>query len=343
VARKPGPAIPAATGPAGKALTVADLASFIPGEQVAGKNADPPLVELRVAADERARRAATTLDDQPVIVDDAKKNGWIAGVDALAVSLSPRDLRRVVTLELFATTEGAAAYAAVEAPYWNPQPARLDDVATPEIPGARSYRVQQTRGAYPVTQINVARGPVYIKVASYDNGSDFTAAALDGTIETIRDVIARVDKLCGSSCTGDPASAIATPTPPTLTVPVGACVDFATFGPTSIAIPKAQLTSVSCTQRHDAEVLAIYKDTVPVYPASKTDEFIATAKVGTACANDSVTAKKKANAKANGSTDTAYKVFLPSPAEFDAEKHHALCVIFPDDGSQFTAKYLPAA
>jgi hypothetical protein len=310
------------------------LALFVPGELLS-KIADTSDVEIRFTTDERDRRADTDTADQPVLVNDAKTAGWISGGDVITGIPSGRGLRASVTIELFETAAGATDYFGKEAPYWNPKPSTLTSLDIPEVPGAKSYQVQNSASSPAITQINVSRGPVYLKVAVYDQ-IDFAPEAIDAAIELMRGAIAAVDAKCGASCKGVKGK-LATPV---LGVASEAtCVNFFPNTLDKVALPTSQLVSASCTSGHDGEIVGPVGAPLRAFPTGRDEVSDLVSSVNSAC----ITAltKRQPTAEADGNKGTIdIRTIVPTAAEFDAGQKTAVCVVF-SIGKQFTKKYLP--
>jgi hypothetical protein len=332
--RLPGtPIAPPPVAP-GTDISSDDLASFVPGA-ILTKIADTPDVEVRFTTDERDRRADTDTADQKVLVDDAKAAGWISGGDVITGTPSGRGLRASVTVELFGTSAGASDYFSKEAPYWNPKPSTLTSLDLPEVPGALSYQVQNSSSSPAITQINVSRGPVYLKVAVYDQ-IDFAPEATDAAIEIMRGAIAAVDATCGASCKGVKGKLT---TPPLGVASEATCVNFFPNTLSTVALPTASLVSTTCTNSHDGEVVGAVGAPLRTYPASRDESTSLLSSLSNAC----ITAltKRQPTAEADGNKGIIdIRAILPTAAEFDAGQKTAVCVVF-SIGKQFTKKYLP--
>jgi hypothetical protein len=283
----------------------------------------------------RDRRATTNRADQVVIVDEANAGGWIAGLDAIVTPVTGRGRRAAVTIELFASASGAAAYASKEAPYWNPKPSTLEEIDTPEFPGSKSYRVLQTKASPAITQINVARGPVYLKVAVYDE-IDFASESIDQAVAIIRDAIANVDAVCGEKCSGKKGTLT---TPPFGVKAETTCLDAASNSLPSLSTPKSQFVAVACTDAHDAELVGAVGTPYRTFPASQEDTIAKLDPANTACI--SALAKRQPTAATDArNRQIDLSTISPTAAEFDAGQKTTFCLVV-SIGAPFQERYLP--
>jgi hypothetical protein len=332
--RLPGtPIAPPPVAP-GTDISSDDLAAFVPGA-ILSNVADTTDVEVRFTTNERDRRADIDVADQKVLVDDAKAAGWISGGDVITGTPSGRGLRASVTVELFETAAGAASYFSKEAPYWNPKPSTLTSVDLPEVPGAQTYQVQNSSSSPAITQINVSRGPVYLKVAVYDQ-IDFAPEATDAAIEIMRGAIAAVDAKCGASCKGLKGKLV---TPVLGVASEATCVNFFPNTLDPVVLPTSALVAASCTSAHDGELIGPVGASLRAYPVSRDESTALATSVSSAC----ITAltKRQPTAEADGNKGIIdIRAILPTAAEFDAGQKTAVCIVF-SVGKQFTKKYLP--
>jgi hypothetical protein len=336
--RVPGTPIGAATG-TGRDITADELASIVPGaelQKVADLSAsEKENVAVRFDADVRDRKSTINKVDQPILVDDATVNGWIAGLDAIATPVSGRGRRASVTVELFGSTTGAAAYGGKEAPYWNPKPETLEEFDTPEFPGSRSYRVLQTTSSPAITQINVPRGPVYLKVAVYDE-IDFVSESIDQAVAIMRAAIANVDAVCGEKC-GGVKGALATP--PFGVTSETICVDAASSSLPTLSTPKSQFVAATCSGPHDAELVGAVGTPYRTFPASQEETVAKVEQANTACL--SALTKRQPKATANGQNRQIDLLTVsPTAAEFDAGQKTTFCLVI-SIGVPFQERYLP--
>jgi hypothetical protein len=337
--RTPGTAVPAPSQPGAAAIAVADLVTFVPAELISRTTDTVRGVRLRLTSDRRSRQAGTQQSIAPIIVTEALNNGWIANLDVSPDSPELSARTTTLTLELFATAEGAAAYAAKEAPFWDPTPTLLQPVETPELPGSFTYRVVSDAGSAPLTQINVARGPVYLKVQVNDVDDRFTPDALNDALAVALEVVKRIDNRCGQSCAGDPASSAATPTPPAVSPTASGCLAEARSDIGDLRVPASELVDVPCSGVHFAEIVQRFPITLTEYPTSFEAVADAIAATEQLCQRSVIAIQTQLNDAATiGSVDTA--ILIPSPAEYDAGRRDATCVLvsFPDP---FTARFLP--
>jgi hypothetical protein len=336
--RVPGPPIGAATG-SGRDITSDELASIVPGpvlQEVADiTTSTSGDVSVRFYADVRDRRSTTNKIDQPIIVDDAVANGWIAGLDAIATPLGGRGRRASVTVELFASPSGASAYAGREAPYWNPKPSTLEEFDTPEFPGSRSYRVLQTAISPAITQINVPRGPAYLKVAVYDE-IDFVPESIDQAVDVMRAAIASIDGICGAKCSGTKGLLA---TPPFGVAPETTCLNAVASALPSLAIPKSQFVVATCSDAHDAELVGAVGTPYRSFPTSLDEAIAKLGPANNACF--AALTKRQPKATADGQNrQIDLLAVTPTAAEFDAGQKSTICLV-TSIGPPFQERYLP--
>jgi hypothetical protein len=336
--RVPGPPMAAASG-SGRDITSDELASLVPGAALQ-KVADITTVAsgnvgVRFANDVRDRRSTTNKADQAIIVDDAVANGWIAGLDAIATPLTGRGRRVAVTIELFASASGASSYAGKEAPYWNPKPSTLQEFETPEFPGSKSYRVLQTKSSPAITQVNVARGPAYLKVAVYDE-IDFVPESVDQAVAVMRAAIANIDAVCGEKC-GGAKGLLATP--PFGVAPETTCLNAVASALPSLTIPKSQFVAANCSDAHDAELVGAVGTPYRSFPASR-DEAVAKLEPANSACFSALT-KRQPKATTDGQNRQIDLLTVPpSAAEFDAGQKLTFCLV-TSIGNPFQEPYLP--
>lgn len=329
VERTPGEPVPAPPEGSGRTISTDDLLGLVPAELLPVGD-----LSLDIAVDDRALRATTSEADIEVIVDGAGQNGWLglAHVTGAGPSTSIS-----ISLNLHATAAGATGFAQLEAPYWGiNEPQILEPFPLPELPQALNFRVQLDPVTAPITQINVARGPIYLKIEVIDVAGRFRPESVETALGVARELIARIDAICGSTCDGARGALAA---PKTLPPPGPPCSNIA---PITLAEPPSEfLTAASCEEPHDVELVEGVSSPLAAYPTTQEETIQAESEALPACA-DAILAKKPAAEDDARAGLIDLRAVLPTPAEFDSGATSIFCVVIALE-ERFTGRYLTAS